>query len=456
MNAPQALRPLGRRLNFLHLSDIHFSHRDDAMKWDLDKPIRQALIADASESAGAVGGLTAVLITGDIAFSGAPAEYLIAEEWLDRLCDQVGIPHEDVWLVPGNHDVDRAVVRQTVRTLHRRLRECELAHLDGELEGLLNDEVSGATPLVTPLAAYNVFASGYDCAVSGKEPYWQKDFELATGYRLQIRGLTTVFISDDLDDDGPGRLVLGSVQTRPEVSPGDLLMTLGHHPFGWLRDGDRAAAELNSAAAVQLWGHRHTQSSANVDGCLQVFAGAVQPSRGEPVWEPRYNILSLQLFETDEAPLLQSELRSRLWSRAANGFIPDTNTRFGYPRVDDLPTYTFSAALAAGRPAPVTTPEETYPADIPQGSPTMVHNRVRRLGFRFARLAYDVRLEIVQALELISDEERLLPDQELFRTAFTRANETGQLAQLWEAIEARHDPPETINPFHIAEEAPGV
>jgi 3',5'-cyclic AMP phosphodiesterase CpdA len=96
-------------LVFLHLSDIHFSKRS-GRAGDLDEDLRRELEADALGVRRTFDHFTGILVSGDIAFSGQSAEYDTAKSWLNRLCAALGCPPEDVWVVPGNHDVERAEV----------------------------------------------------------------------------------------------------------------------------------------------------------------------------------------------------------------------------------------------------------------------------------------------------------------------------------------------------------
>ena len=48
----------------------------------------------------------AVLVTGDIAYSGSADQYEKAATWFSRIADMLDFDEANVWMVPGNHDVD--------------------------------------------------------------------------------------------------------------------------------------------------------------------------------------------------------------------------------------------------------------------------------------------------------------------------------------------------------------
>src|SRR4051812_30024910 len=91
---------------FLHLSDIHFS-RQDHDPYDLDKDLRNQLALDAQIVVKGLGNVTAILVTGDIAFSGIEPQYKVASQWLNSLADLLGCHPKVILVTPGNHDVDR-------------------------------------------------------------------------------------------------------------------------------------------------------------------------------------------------------------------------------------------------------------------------------------------------------------------------------------------------------------
>ena len=150
------------RVVLVHLSDIHFTRTSGVSVHDIDKNVRNELVRDATRLATKIGPITGVLVTGDIAFSGSKAEYDHATEWLREFCRTIKCPAESVWVVPGNHDVDREKAKRKVtRRLHQGIRE-ENSDVDRELREILSDAQS-ADALLDPLAEYNTFAGRFGC-----------------------------------------------------------------------------------------------------------------------------------------------------------------------------------------------------------------------------------------------------------------------------------------------------
>jgi predicted phosphodiesterase len=96
-NTPQ----LDQTISLLHIADLQFGDPSTAPNSFLD----ECETADAIRHHG----VSFVVITGDISFSGHPDEYKMAADWIQRLTERLW-PGKDmsehVLVVPGNHDVD--------------------------------------------------------------------------------------------------------------------------------------------------------------------------------------------------------------------------------------------------------------------------------------------------------------------------------------------------------------
>ena len=94
-----------------HLSDFHFKVGQD---YGRDE-VLQALLRDLEMFAGkrepARGTepvpLDFIVVTGDVAHSGQREEYDVARRFFDDVSKATGVPAERIFVVPGNHDVDR-------------------------------------------------------------------------------------------------------------------------------------------------------------------------------------------------------------------------------------------------------------------------------------------------------------------------------------------------------------
>ncbi|WP_170234382.1 metallophosphoesterase family protein [Azomonas agilis] len=72
----------------------------------------------------------AIIVSGDIAFAGAPDEFAFATEWLTKLCEACRCSLESVFVVPGNHDVVRERAgRNLVQLIYRQIKQSDTRSL---------------------------------------------------------------------------------------------------------------------------------------------------------------------------------------------------------------------------------------------------------------------------------------------------------------------------------------
>jgi predicted phosphodiesterase len=435
----------------MHLSDIHFRWPKHGAKYELDDDLRNEVQRDSHRVLDQLqtGAPSAILITGDIAFSGGADEYKMASDWLlGDLYKVTKCPGEDVCCVPGNHDIDWNTIRQSkpIRDCHRSLRGQELHLLDGAIQEYLTDSFV----FYRPLENYNKFAMQFNCDLSVSEPFWSRDFDLNDGSLLRVRGANSALISDEEDNLRTGKLlVLGSHQCTMKNEDGVSHVFLSHHPLQWLSDTE-ILEPLIRRAAVQLFGHKHEQTIHEIDDCLRVVAGAVHPERKERSWKPRYNWLAVAVEgEGDQRKLLVTVF-PRVWSKDKTCFVPDYGACEGKDfRLYALPIDSWRRAVAPTvSAAGVSATPVPKPAAAVGNTQRTAMDPARTLAHRFLSLPYVGRMEVAQSLSLLRDEDEALPETERSKRIFVRARENRQLAQLWTAVEQRHaDSKYLTNPF---------
>ncbi len=443
------------KLVLVHISDIHFTRASGVSAHDLDKNVRNELILDATKIAKEIGPVTGVLVTGDIAFSGSKAEYDRATDWLRDFCGAIGCPAENVWVVPGNHDVDRErTKRKVTRTLHESIRK-EGSDVDRELREILSDAQSAAA-LLEPLTEYNTFAGRFGCSISAEKHYWERDLELTCGTAIRVRGLTSVLVSNE--EDRRTGIVLGAAQASVERASGVLHMTLCHHPPDWLSDHDAVEDHLKSKVHIQLFGHKHSQRLDEINGKIRLVAGAMHPDRGEGNWLPTYNFLEITRRDGERIGL---RVYQRRWNQPDTNFVAWRRPENG----KDHREFLWSGFPAATKAEPHSiVPHEARCAEVAASalSPVVANtatekdnampppNYERRLTYRFLTLPFRHQITVAKNLDVLTDADRALSDEALFRVLFRRAAEKGLLAKLWTETENLHDDPADSNPFETS------
>lgn len=256
--------------SWIHVSDLHFGHGTADHQWNQQRVLGE-LISDVQElvKTEVVRRPDFIFVTGDIAFSGGartPAtgdsEYELAAKWIKKLQDTVAITRERVFVVPGNHDVDRTADAD----VRRMLRLARMGH--ETIDALLQDPRE-LDRLRSRMARYLSFAQGFGAML-------------------------------------------------PPAGPSEVTVVLGHHPAagGWLADEKDLDGALDEHAAVYLSGHVHEARSRLVqsgagDGCLRVSTGAAHAEAAPadaPPTSHGYNFGALVV-------LASGELAVRIWPR---------------------------------------------------------------------------------------------------------------------------------------------
>jgi DNA repair exonuclease SbcCD nuclease subunit len=97
-----------RPIRWLHISDIHMRV---SKVWSQDVVLK-AMCDDIAKQRNEGATPDFVLATGDLAFSGNAKEYKLVERMFDAVSAASGVPKDQIFCIPGNHDIDRE--RQTM------------------------------------------------------------------------------------------------------------------------------------------------------------------------------------------------------------------------------------------------------------------------------------------------------------------------------------------------------
>lgn len=233
-------------------------------------------------------------------------------------------------------------------------------------------------------------------------------------------------------------MVLGDIQLLQAKPPDCVHLVLCHHPPDWMRDYEEVETALKAYSDVQLYGHKHTLAVRPVDGRVRIHAGAVQPSRDETDWRPRFNVIELRVRRSDRRRYLDVTVHSRLWDASSREFKMDAppggNEAYlvsvELPDWDPPPDEPNNQAM----PDP---PSASSPEPRPPHSERVGQNPHKVLTYRFFELAYTVRLQIAQELGLIDETDEELSERERMRQVFERARAKRKLESLWQTVRQR-------------------
>jgi len=258
-------------LRFLHVSDLHLRPQRVA-RYDQDKVLRglvQHLERDREAAP-----LDLVFVTGDLGHGGRPEEYALVIDLLERLLQVTGVPKERLFVVPGNHDVDRGVGRWLRRTLDedmaaaffeqpedRRFHRQKFEAYEQSMRGWLGPHRS---------LGLGVGAEAVEVVE-------------VRGTRLAVASFNSAWMSQDDADDGKLWIGEPSVMRAIDRIADEgvaFAVALLHHPLHALHEGERGVVErwFERGIDMVLRGHLHAERTRVITsargGYLEVAAPA--------------------------------------------------------------------------------------------------------------------------------------------------------------------------------------
>lgn len=432
---------------FLHLSDIHFRQAESGEPDDPNQGLRSDLIRDVRTMRARIGrSADGVLLTGDIAFAGKAAEYDFAYQWLENdLCPAAGCGIEGVFVVPGNHDVDRkAEGGPAFLAARNQLREIGAKDADTEIRKWFRDRTS-ADVIFGPIENYNRFAAKFLCAlrpyieteatregtdVPGR-PFASRALRLDDGSELKLWGFNTVLISGA--DDKEGRMLIDPAASQIPADDGVTHLVMCHHPFGWLKNKQAFEDRVNAVAKIQLFGHEHTRRVEENKRYLRIRAGAVHPDRDDSDWKPGYNWIDVSVEKEGEKRHLNVKLWVRMYDVAQFQAIHDPDNKEIWENRFDLPNWSppMKPATTDQRAEVKTVQVLERPMSTEGPSPVTV----RTVTIKLFKLAEHEQRRVITRLELDKEGDRDLKDYELAINAVRRSQEQGKLQRLNDLVD---------------------
>jgi DNA repair exonuclease SbcCD nuclease subunit len=117
-----------QRFQILHISDLHI--KDDPQEGFDRRVVLDPLIERMKQDLGKGYQPEIVVVTGDIAFKGVESEYALAKEFFDDLLCALGLNDAQLFIVPGNHDVNRKKYRPRDIPVYDKMQELNLELAD--------------------------------------------------------------------------------------------------------------------------------------------------------------------------------------------------------------------------------------------------------------------------------------------------------------------------------------
>lgn len=271
----------------VHLSDIHIREESDYILnkcSELAKAIRK--YQDINRKC-------IVVLSGDIAYSGKEEEYFLAENFLNKIKEELsGCFIEDVIFVlaPGNHDCNF--------TLSTSVRNILIENAVKKDDFIIDDDFVDECVKVQK----NFFLFRDRIAKN----YIEKDHKLCTSYRVDVGDYVVVFnclnsswLSKIKESQGSLYIPEEILDDLECVEAGLNLFVL-HHPVSWVRQGNYQdiRAKLRKKADIVFCGHEHYGSVTKIEdisigGSILVEGACLQENGGDDFSE--FHIMDVDL-----------------------------------------------------------------------------------------------------------------------------------------------------------------
>lgn len=301
-----------QNMRILQISDIHWHL---CHEWDEEfGGMKREFLSDMKKLNEADKRIDYIFICGDIANKGQQDEFDSASEYIDKICKDVGCSVENVFVVPGNHDLNREAGDKGFRSIISGALSFDMQN-NTYLDDVILKRNDFAKTMYAPFEAYNNFAKKYLCW----EPLMDK--VLTAKGDFVIADLDNMYFHDNLEFDGDIKISITCVNTalncdcsdfngennghkqmlpkrsyfRNNTGKQELRIIMGHHPLEFLTSKIEVEDYLNTHYQIQLFGHVHRQKVVG-DNYVRVMSGALNPPRSQnhsDVYLPIYNIIEI-------------------------------------------------------------------------------------------------------------------------------------------------------------------
>jgi predicted MPP superfamily phosphohydrolase/energy-coupling factor transporter ATP-binding protein EcfA2 len=292
------------KFQLLHISDLHVKEGEEFDRSVVLDPLIDRVAEDIDNGFQP----EVIVVTGDIAYSGKETQYQSVKKFFDVLLKKMNLSDDRLFIVPGNHDVDR-----------KRYRKSDV--LTYENMAALNEEFDSRyyrEDLLKGMEAYFTFIeSSYPHLLSIEERLvpFVHTLKSRCGKHMGIVGLNSAWMCRKSPDEreiaiGEYQMIkaMNELKTNGQV---DSVIIVFHHPLSWLWPVDRMICRQYLNNSVILCGHLHDAEEIHIQSLdsryYQFQAGAAYegsefPNRFQFVtfdWDKQEIRLDFRKFDKD-------------------------------------------------------------------------------------------------------------------------------------------------------------
>lgn len=306
----------------LHMSDIHLlpGSKDSYLE---DKVLKLLLTRLKHE---AIKGRKAdvIFFTGDLADKGE--DYFKAEIFFDELLNVTGLieqfgemAKQRLFIVPGNHDVDRNKTKFKIRTLN---------DIKESTDFFAPNSIKDREGIFSRFHAYEEFFNRYFDGIRKfnlEQPFYAEILDLdEIQIRLGIVGLNSAWFSQDREDAGKlwigERICEEAFEILESMGEADINIVTHHHPYSCLHKDERQTIKklITEKADICLYGHLHepeTQQIKNQYGeVLNFQSGAACDHSEHPYYRILWETIDINSGKVHVLPMAYHEKPTPSWT----------------------------------------------------------------------------------------------------------------------------------------------
>ncbi|MBI3230566.1 MAG: metallophosphoesterase, partial [Burkholderiales bacterium] len=272
--------PSAGQLRWLHLSDIHFWGKND---WK-DEAARRKLITLLKDkfADGSLPKPDLIFCTGDIAQGETKpnelaAQYASAQKFFDQVLQTCGLAKERLFVVPGNHDVNRNSVNAIFQKGLRGEGLASIADSWAKQDNVFDDALKRMHEYAHFISTYLPHQHPSD---DEKARLCYRHVQEINGLRIGIAGFNSAWSCYDDHDQNQlwlaGEWQFNAADTAFHDKT-DVRIGLMHHPVSWLQAEESTLAKKRIRSQFHFWlhGHEHEAWVTPTDGEVMIAAGAV-------------------------------------------------------------------------------------------------------------------------------------------------------------------------------------
>ncbi|SER04765.1 3',5'-cyclic AMP phosphodiesterase CpdA [Amphritea atlantica] len=275
-------------LIIVHLSDIHIKTDKDGILSKVES------LADVVRSYQNKKDSCAIVVSGDIAFSGNKSQYLLAASFFNGVIDRTkGCFSRDVSFVfaPGNHDCDfsdnpvRDVLIDSLKSLEP----------ESNVKSAIIDQC------IAVQDEYFNFRDAFRDGLVEENKLWSKYIFNFEGKSVCFESLNFSWSSQISEQQG-GLIYPPSLFNGKAEESFDLRIFVFHHPLNWFKQGQYQSlrSKVRNLSDITLSGHEHVDSVSSTDdareGTSVLIEGCCFQETGDSSFS-EFGVLSIDLNE---------------------------------------------------------------------------------------------------------------------------------------------------------------